>query len=131
MYKSFSRIRPEELVIKIKCEVKNEFSFNLKTVWCFRKHMGLHSRMFSTCSKSDLDVTISMGITSCLQGAPPVAVSRVIESACISTCVCVREKNTNMHKCACISTCLCVYIYQFVHIVNVQFLYKMNNDHLY
>ncbi|KAL8603649.1 hypothetical protein ACOMHN_017146 [Nucella lapillus] len=36
-------------------------------------HNGLHSRMFSTCSKSDLDVSVSMGITSCLQGAPSVS----------------------------------------------------------
>ncbi|KAK7109452.1 hypothetical protein V1264_013492 [Littorina saxatilis] len=33
-------------------------------------HNGFHSRMFSTCSESDLDVSLSMGITSCLQGAP-------------------------------------------------------------
>lgn len=34
---------------------------------------NLHSRMFSTCSQSDLDVSVSMGITSCLQGAPLVS----------------------------------------------------------
>ena len=46
--------------------------------FAFRAHNGLHSRMFSTCSKSDLDVSLSMGITSCLQGAPSVSVSCVL-----------------------------------------------------
>ncbi|CAG5120852.1 unnamed protein product, partial [Candidula unifasciata] len=33
---------------------------------------GFHSRMFSTCSKADLDVSLNMGITSCLWGAPQI-----------------------------------------------------------
>ncbi|KAK7011124.1 Disintegrin and metalloproteinase domain-containing protein 12 [Biomphalaria glabrata] len=31
---------------------------------------GVHSRMFSNCSVSDLDVSLNMGIASCLWGAP-------------------------------------------------------------
>ncbi|XP_005107366.1 disintegrin and metalloproteinase domain-containing protein 22 isoform X2 [Aplysia californica] len=33
---------------------------------------GFHSRMFSTCSESDLKASLTMGITSCLWGAPRV-----------------------------------------------------------
>lgn len=50
------------------------------------QHNGLHSRMFSTCSKSDLDISLSMGITSCLQGAPAVAVSLSFDSQFTQTC---------------------------------------------
>ncbi|CAL1528809.1 unnamed protein product [Lymnaea stagnalis] len=33
---------------------------------------GVHSRLFSSCSTSDLDASLNMGITSCLWGAPKV-----------------------------------------------------------
>ncbi|XP_046342747.2 disintegrin and metalloproteinase domain-containing protein unc-71-like isoform X1 [Haliotis rufescens] len=52
------------------CECNDEFGCIMSTQVLAAG--GHHSRMFSNCSKSDLDISLSMEITSCLDGKPPV-----------------------------------------------------------
>ncbi|KAH9518359.1 Disintegrin and metalloproteinase domain-containing protein 12 [Bulinus truncatus] len=50
------------------CSCKDEFGCIMSTTVLGAG--GVHSRMFSNCSISDLDVSLNMGIASCLWGAP-------------------------------------------------------------
>lgn len=40
---------------------------NIYYIYVFSERTGLHSRMFSSCSLSDLDVALSIDVASCLK----------------------------------------------------------------
>ncbi|XP_041367315.1 disintegrin and metalloproteinase domain-containing protein unc-71-like isoform X2 [Gigantopelta aegis] len=71
---------------------------------------GFHSRMFSNCSKSDLDVGLDMEIMSCLEGKPPVNFPQTCGNSIVERgeeCDCGSEEDCLLQDPCCDpSTCL-------------------------